>query len=254
MPRIPKILITNDDGPHGPGLAPLVRAMRRLGRVMVVVPDAERSADSHSLTLHKPLRVRMISPGFHTLNGSPADCARLGILELMKSGVDLVVSGINHGLNLGDDVVYSGTVAGAMEGALLHVPSLAFSQTRRGKSSRPPDFRAGASLALKIVRLVLRHGLESGVCLNVNFPTPRRGGFRGVLPTRLGRRLYTKVVTKRLDPRGDSYYWLAGRSVGGVSAAATDIRALDRGYVSVTPLHIDNTDLPTLETLARWDL
>lgn len=254
MSKTPRILITNDDGIHGPGLHPLAQAMRKLGRVTIVVPDAERSADSHSLTLHKPLRLHRVDKDFYSLNGSPADCTRFATLEIFKSSIDLVVSGINKGLNLGEDVIYSGTVAAAREGTLLSAPSLAFSQTRPEKDNPAIDFGPGARFALRMAKLVLRNGLGPGLLLNVNFPSPRRGAFRGAQITRLGRRLYTKVVTKRTDPRGTDYYWLTGKTVGGVPDANTDVRAIARGFISVTPLHIDNTDFPMLETLKEWGL
>ncbi len=233
--------------------------MRRLGRVTIVVPDHERSAESHSLTLHKPLRVRRVGPGFFSLNGSPADCARFAVLEILKGRVDLAVSGINHGLNLGEDVVYSGTVAGAMESVLLDLPAIAFSQERGAHgSARVPaaeldrSFARSARLAEKLARLVLRRGLPKGVCLNVNFPRTGPGGPKPPLACRLGRRIYTQVVSRRQDPRGELYYWLAGKTVKGAGARGTDVDAIARGHVSVTPLKIDNTDHATLAALPDW--
>ena len=149
----PRMLVCNDDGFHGPGLQPLVAAMRRIGSVTISVPEQERSADSHSLTLHKPLRVRCVSEGFYTLNGSPADCARFGALEILKGRVDLLVSGINRGFNLGEDTIYSGTVAAAMEGTLLRLPSLAFSLDMNAE-----DYRPAAAFAQRLARQVLRRG------------------------------------------------------------------------------------------------
>lgn len=242
-------MVVNDDGIHGPGLRPLVLAMRRLGQVTAVVPDQERSADSHSLTLHKPIRVHRNARGFYTLNGSPADCARLGILEMLKSRVDLVVSGINRGFNLGEDVVYSGTVAAAREAALLQTPAIAFSQDPESKT-----YEASVSWALSLARLVLRRGLPPGICLNVNFPKPARGTIKPPIAVRLGRRIYSKEVTKRADPRGGHYYWLAGSSVKSYREKGTDVAAVASGHVSVTPLHIDNTDFAALDTLRSWEL
>lgn len=243
----PRILVSNDDGIHGPGLKPLIAAMRRLGRVTVVVPNEERSADSHSLTLHKPIRVRPIAKDIFTINGSPADCVRLGVLEIMRERVDLCVSGINNGLNLGEDVVYSGTVAAAMEATLLNIRSIAFSQSR----GEDFDFASGARFAQKISRLVLRHGLPTGVCLNVNFPEPLSTPLPAVA-VRLGRRIYSKDVTKRADPRGQHYYWMAGKTVTGYNTKGTDVAALARGHVTITPLRIDNTDAAMLNTLKSW--
>jgi 5'-nucleotidase len=243
----PRIMVTNDDGWSGPGLRPLIAAMKRLGSVTTCVPHQERSADSHSLTLHKPLRIHHSAPGFYALNGSPADCARFGILEILKGRVDLVVSGINRGYNLGEDVIYSGTVAAAMEATLLGIPSIALSQ-----DPDAPSFTQAAAYARRIARLTLKQRLPEGIFLNVNFPAVRK--YRGAQAVRLGRRVYSKDVTKRLDPRGGHYYWLAGKTVEGVAARGTDVSAVVEGYVSVTPLHIDNTDPGMLQSLRSWPL
>jgi 5'-nucleotidase len=245
----PRILVCNDDGINGPGLRPLIAAMRRVGRVTVSVPEHERSADSHSLTLHKPIRIRAISDSVYTLNGSPADCARFGILEILKGKVDLVVSGINRGYNLGEDVIYSGTVAAAMEATLLRVRAIAFSQDPGGA-----DYRPAASYAQRLARQVLRRGLPHGVCLNVNFPVPASKSFGPAVPARLGRRIYGTTITRRADPRGLEYFWLAGREVSGVDEPGTDVAAVSRGRVSVTPLRTDNTDQPALQSLHSWPL
>lgn len=245
----PRILVCNDDGIHGPGLPALIAAMRRIGSVTVSVPDHERSADSHSLTLHKPIRIRKQSEGVYALNGSPADCSRFGVLELLKGKVDLVVSGINRGYNLGEDVIYSGTVAAAMEATLLRVSAIAFSMDPDGK-----DYRAAGTFAQRLARQVLAKGLPKGVCLNVNFPA--RGGkpYGRGLPAKLGRRIYGTDVTRRSDPRGLEYYWLAGRQVSGVDEPGTDVGVVSRGGVSVTPLKIDSTDAGMLAALSSWRL
>ena len=243
----PRILVTNDDGLYGPGLQPLIRAMRRLGTVTTVVPAQERSADSHSLTLHKPIRVRQVNPALFALNGSPADCTRFGILKILRLKVDLVVSGINRGYNLGEDVVYSGTVAAAMEASLMGIPAIAFSQ-----ESQCRLYTAAGAYALKVARLVRRHGLPSGIFLNVNFPATSRSRFKGAEIARLGRRIYSQKITTRSDPRGEEYYWLAGKSVRGVGKPGTDVGAVKNGKVSVTPLRVDNTDHDMLSPLENW--
>ncbi len=242
-------MVCNDDGVNGPGLRPLIRAMGRLGVVTTVVPHHERSADSHSLTLHKPIRVHHQSARMYALTGSPADCARFGVLEILKSKVDLVVSGINRGYNLGEDVIYSGTVAAAMEATLLNVPALAFSQDPDEDS-----YAAASAYALKLARLTLRAGLPPGVFLSVNFPPTTRGRFKGASAARLGRRIYSTDVTKRADPRGGHYYWLAGRTVKGVNTTGTDVACVASGRVAVTPLRIDNTDPAMMHTLRSWPL
>jgi 5'-nucleotidase len=243
----PRILVCNDDGINGPGLPALIAAMRRVGAVTVSVPEQERSADSHSLTLHKPIRVRRVAPGTFTLNGSPADCARFGVLEILKGKVDLVVSGINRGYNLGEDVIYSGTVAAAMEATLLRIPSLAFSMDPDGE-----DYRPAAAFAQRLAHQTLHRGLPVGVCLNVNFPAPPKGGYKAAVPAKLGRRIYGTDITRRADPRGLEYFWLAGTPVTGVDEPGTDVAAVSRGKISITPLKIDNTDVAALQALSAW--
>ena len=244
----PRILVCNDDGINGPGLPSLITAMRRIGRVTVSVPEHERSADSHSLTLHKPIRVRQVADAVYTLNGSPADCSRFGVLEILKGKVDLVVSGINRGYNLGEDVIYSGTVAAAMEATLLRIPSIAFSMDPEGA-----DYRPAAAFAQRLARQVLRRGLPIGVCLNVNFPEPpAKGGYKTAVPAKLGRRIYGTDITRRADPRGLDYFWLAGRQVSGVDEPGTDVGAVSHGAVSVTPLKVDSTDPAALQALSTW--
>ncbi|MDE2492079.1 MAG: 5'/3'-nucleotidase SurE [Elusimicrobia bacterium] len=249
MKKRPIILVCNDDGINGPGLEPLIAAMRRLGRVTVAVPEHERSADSHSLTLHKPIRVRRVAEGVYTLNGSPADCARFGVLEMLKEKVDLVVSGINRGYNLGEDVIYSGTVAAAMEATLLRVPAAAFSL-----DSAESDFRPAARVAQRLSAEILRRGLPRGVCLSANFPPSGGKAYARPVPARLGRRIYGTDITRRADPRGHEYFWLAGREVTGVDEPGTDVAAVSRGRVSVTPLKIDRTDAQALQALGGWAL
>ena len=245
----PRILVCNDDGINGPGLPALIAALRRLGRVTVSVPEQERSADSHSLTLHKPIRVRHVGHDVYTLNGSPADCARFGVLEILKGKVDLVASGINRGYNLGEDVIYSGTVAAAMEATLLKIPALALSMDPDGA-----DYRPAAAFAQRLARQVLRRGLPLGVCLNVNFPAAPKGGYKAAVPAKLGRRIYATDITRRADPRGQDYFWLAGRQVSGVDEPGTDVGAVSHGNISVTPLKIDNTDSAMLQALSSWKL
>ena len=245
----PKILVCNDDGINGPGLPALVAAMRKIGAVTVSVPDHERSADSHSLTLHKPIRIHKKSEGVYTLNGSPADCARFGVLEILKGKVDLVVSGINRGYNLGEDVIYSGTVAAAMEATLLKIDAIAFSQDPDGK-----DYRPAADFAKRLAKQTLKKGLPKGICLNVNFPAAAVKAFKSGVPAKLGRRIYGTTVTRRSDPRGLEYYWLAGRQVSGIDEPGTDVAAVSRGQVPVTPLKIDQTDTAFLHELSGWAL
>lgn len=245
----PRILIVNDDGIHGEGLRPLIEALRQLGRVTTVVPERERSTASHSLTLHKPLRLTKVAGEIHTLNGTPADCARFGVLNLMKERVDLVVSGINRGHNLGQDVLYSGTVAAAAEATLLGIPAIALS---RGLG--PGGYEAGAAFARTLARTVLKEGLPRGRVLNVNFPPLPASRMRGVRLTRLGDRVYDKKIVVRTDPRGDSYFWMAGRRVKNVLADGTDVRAIADRCIAITPLTLDTTDYAGLADMEAWGL
>ncbi len=249
MPRRPRILLVNDDGIHGEGLEPLRLALAALGDVTAIVPERERSAAGHSLTLHKPLRLRLSRPGVYTINGTPADCARFGVLHQLRARCDLVVSGVNRGHNLGQDVVYSGTVAAAQEAVLNGIPAIAVSQgLRRGKA----DYTAACGFVARLTRRVLRRGLPAGICLNVNCPAV--GEVKGWRAARLGERLYDKTVVMRRDPRGAAYFWMAGRRVRGLDLPGTDVAAVKAGYISVTPLRLDVTDQRALKALPAWRL
>ncbi|HVE14104.1 MAG TPA: 5'/3'-nucleotidase SurE [Elusimicrobiota bacterium] len=252
----PNILVVNDDGIHGPGLEPLATALRALGDVTVVVPAGERSADSHSLTLHKPLRISEVRPRVYIVNGSPASCARLAILELLKGKrIDLVASGINRGYNLGQDVLYSGTVAGAMEATLLGIPAIAISRGYdRVHAHSPAAYRPAAEFARRLARRVLQRGLPEGVCLNVNVPPVPGGKLRGARVTRLGQRIYDKSVTLRHDPAGNPYFWLMGKEVSGKVLPGSDVEAIQGSRISVSPLQLDSTHTPSLPLLESWEL
>jgi 5'-nucleotidase len=246
----PRILVVNDDGFHGEGLAPLIDALRPLGQVTVLVPEKERSAGSHSLTLHKPLRVRGHRGGIQTVNGGPADAARLGALKLLRGRVDLIVSGINQGYNLGQDTIYSGTVAAAMEGTLIGIPSFAISRGERGKR----DFGPAAEIAQRVAKQILRRSLPSGICLNVNVPPLPMSKIKTAKVVRLGERIYEKTITERRDPQGGRYYWLMGKSTRGLRQPGTDVDAVRLGHVSLTPLSADNTHRGSMPGLRRWKL
>ncbi|HBL17542.1 MAG: 5'/3'-nucleotidase SurE [Elusimicrobia bacterium GWA2_69_24] len=252
--RTPSILIVNDDGIHGKGLEALVAAVAGLGRLTVVVPERERSTAGHSLTLHKPLRLKPHhSPHLDgatvlTLSGTPADCARIGILHVLGGKADLLLSGINRGYNLGHDVHYSGTVAAAIEATINRVPAVAVSQG----VGRREDYAPAARLARALAMAVLRRGLPPGLCLNANAPERSRGS--RVLVTRLGMRTYDRTVTRRLDPRGHPYFWLAGRVLQDAPQPGTDIAAVRRGLASVSPVRLDATEDRFLGSLARWQL
>jgi 5'-nucleotidase len=239
-----RILVTNDDGVYSEGIKLLAGALADLGEVIVVAPDREQSATGHSLTLSRPLRMQQLEKNWFSVDGTPTDCVNLAVLWLLrKRRPDLVVSGINFGLNLGDDVTYSGTVSATFEGTLLGIPSVAFSQEVAPGFS----FEAGAAFARQLMgALIEERNLPGDLLLNVNVPA---GGIRGVSLTRLGRRIYQQSVVEKVDPRGRKYYWIAGTPEW-QTEKGTDHAAVASGRVSVTPLHLDLTDYRSLETYA----
>jgi 5'-nucleotidase len=241
---VKRILITNDDGVYSEGIRLLARELSRRAQVFVVAPDREQSATGHSLTLTRPLRMQKLEPNWYAVDGTPTDCVNLGVLWLLKqTPPDLVVSGINFGTNVGDDVTYSGTVSATFEGVLLDVPSIAFSQ----EVAEGFSFAASAELAGRFVDCVLADpALPRDLLLNVNFPA---GAPHGVVFTRLGKRVYRQSVVEKVDPRGHSYFWIAGTPEWR-DDSGTDHEAVSNGYVSVTPLHLDLTDYRGLESFA----
>ena len=242
------ILVTNDDGYDAPGLAALVEAMGALGRVVVVAPDREQSGAGHALTLGRPLRVRETGEDRYRVDGTPTDCVHLGVFHLTGGRApDLVASGINRGLNLGDDVTYSGTVAGALEGTLLHVPSIAVSvaSDEEGRAR----FEHAATFARRLAEAVLARGLPAGVFLNANVPSGRP---RGVRVTRQGTRSYRAAIVERLDPSGRPYFWIAGAETTPAGEPDGDHAAVRDRRISVTPLHANLTHAPSLDGIARW--
>ena len=230
-----RILVTNDDGVRSPGIHALAEALRRLGEVIVVAPHVEASAIGHALTLRRPLRMEVAGDGVYEVDGTPTDCVNVGITQIFKSQPDLVVSGINKGYNLGDDVTYSGTVAGAMEGALLGIPSIAVSLER---TRQDYDFAHAAGAAAAIGELVLANGLPARIFLNINVP---RGTPKGFRTTFQAKRNHVTVVDSRLDPRGNPYYWIEEGDNEWESDGRSDYRAVKDGYISVTPLQPDLT-------------
>jgi 5'-nucleotidase len=242
------ILVTNDDGIHAPGIAALAESLSDLGRVVVVAPDRERSAAGHSLTLHSPLRATEIRPDCFAVDGTPTDCVNLGIHGLLDARPDLVVSGINRGGNLGDDITYSGTVSAAMEATLMGVP--AFAVSLDADSPQYEDFGQAAVFSARLGRSILQRGLPADTFLNVNVPQTSP---RGVRLTRQGKRIYDDIVVENLDPRGRKYYWIGGGELSFRNTPGTDFHALHCGYISVTPLHLDLTNYRSFEDLAGWE-
>lgn len=236
-----RILVTNDDGIFSEGIKRLATALGEIAEVVVVAPDREQSAMGHALTLSRPLRMQKVQESWYAVDGTPTDCVNLGVLSIMKDNLpDLVCSGINFGLNLGDDVTYSGTVSATFEGTLLGIPSVAFSQ----EVAEGFSFGPAAELARTIVETLRTEELPRDLLLNVNVPA---GPIQGVRFTRLGRRVYKQSVIEKLDPRGRKYYWIAGTPQWD-RASGTDYEAVSTGYVSVTPLHLDLTYYPGLES------
>ena len=246
------ILISNDDGIDAKGLISLRNALSEIADVIVIAPDRQQSASSHSLTLHKPLRVRKIDKNNMVVDGTPTDCVMLAVQELLTEKPALVVSGINHGGNLGDDVTYSGTVAVAFEGTLLGIPSIAISLDNGWQPNS--DFTLAAQFAKKLVSIVLEKGLPTNTLLNVNVPHIPLEECKGVAITRLGRRHYKDVIVKKHDPRGKPYYWIAGTPEFYDTGEDTDVFAIKSNKISITPLHLDCTHYESIETLKKWSL
>jgi 5'-nucleotidase len=245
---LPSILVTNDDGIAAPGLHALARELATVGEVTLIAPDREQSAASHALTLHRPLRVNRQAERVFSVDGTPTDCINLGILNLLAVRPRLVVSGINRGMNLGDDITYSGTVAAAFEGTLLGVPSFAVSQEAKPGET---DFNTAARYAALLARRVLDSPLPAGTLLNVNVP---RGEPKGTRLTRQGRRTYHQGVVERTDPSGRRYYWLGGIPPEWDEDPDSDFAAIREGFVSLTPLHLDLTHYPLLHELQERGL
>jgi 5'-nucleotidase len=253
---LPRILVTNDDGVTAPGLLALVKEMRKLGDVTVLAPDRNWSASGHVKTMHRPLRVKetRLQDGTTALaaDGAPSDCVALAMLGLVPEKADLVVSGINPNANLGDDVTYSGTVTAAMEAVIWGTPGIAVSLDSPENHLGELDYQTSARVALRIARGVLENGLPKGVLLNLNVPYLPIDKIQGVRVTRQGVRVYRDTLDRRQDPRGLPYYWIGGEAPTGLPEEGTDIGALNGGFVSITPLHLDLTAYSVMNELSMW--
>lgn len=243
-----RILVTNDDGVRSEGLHALADTLRSLGDITVVAPHVEASAIGHALTLRRPLRVQEVAPRVYEVDGTPTDCVNIGVTQIYREKPDLVLSGINKGYNLGDDVTYSGTVAGAMEGALLGIPSIAVSLER---SHGTYDFGPSAAAAAAVAEAVLRHGLAARTFLNINVPP---GNPRGTRITVQARRNHVTVVDARIDPRNQPYYWIEEGQNEWEPHDRSDYQAVKDGYVSITPLQPDLTAYDLLDALEELGL
>lgn len=248
------ILVTNDDGIDADALPPLADALAKVGEVEIIVPERNWSGASHSITLFRPLRVRPTKlrtghAAFMT-DGSPTDCVRLAALGFLRHKPDLIVSGINRGANMGDDITYSGTVAAAMEGLLSNIPSIAISIGAFGGDT---DYGPAASFAALLAGNILERGLPPDTLLNINVPPLPRDRIAGVEVTRLGKRTYRDQLIERLDPYGNPYYWVGGPAVSEDSEPGTDVAAMRAGKISVTPIMLDMTNHRLLDELVTWD-
>ena len=242
------ILVSNDDGIRSEGILKLASAPRRVGNVYVVAPDREKSAASHSLTLHRPLRVDEAGPKMYAVDGTPTDCVTLALHGLMKVRPDIVVSGINKGGNMGEDVLYSGTVSAAMEGTLLGIPSIAVSLVARSDF----DFSKAAAFAARLARYVLKKGVPKDTLLNVNVPALKN--IKGYRVTSQGKRFFSDAVVEKLDPRGRKYYWIGGEHERWEGGKNADFQAVQDGYISITPIHLDMTNHSSIEEIKGWKI
>jgi 5'-nucleotidase len=242
------ILLSNDDGYQAPGLIMLAEQLSEVGDIVVVAPDQDRSGASNSLTLVNPLRARTMENGFIRVDGTPTDCVHLAITGLLDHEPDLVVSGINAGPNMGDDVLYSGTVAAATEGRFLGLPAIAISMN----SHNPDHFETGARVAATLVNKLLEAPLSENVILNVNVPDIPYSELQGIVTTRLGHRHKAEPVIKSHDPRGRTIYWVGPAGAEQDAGPGTDFHAVRQNSVSVTPLHVDLTRHSALPILDEW--
>ncbi|MCG8467297.1 MAG: 5'/3'-nucleotidase SurE [Gemmatimonadetes bacterium] len=246
-----RLLCTNDDGIHAPGLRMLSEIAESLGETWVVAPDRQQSATSHALTLHRPLRLTRVGERRYTVDGTPTDSVLMALRQIVDPVPDFVLSGVNHGPNMGEDVLYSGTVAAAMEATILGVPAVAISYTGRD----PNALDSYRHLLSRLIGSFLsRESFPSETFLNINLPARDAGEILGIEVTALGRRVYHDSLTRREDPRGHDYFWIGGGRSDWSGRDDSDFRAVRAGYVSVTPLHLDLTNYELLSEVRGWSL
>ncbi|MBF0327959.1 MAG: 5'/3'-nucleotidase SurE [Nitrospirae bacterium] len=243
----PLILVTNDDGVHAPGIIALFKAMKEIGDAYIVAPDRERSAAGHSLTLHKPLKVEELREKVYSVNGTPTDCVALAVNKVLPRKPDLVASGINKGANLGDDITYSGTVAAAIEGTILSVPSFAISVV----GDKPFHYDTAVPYAIKVASYILEKSLPYDTLLNVNVPNIHKAEVKGMKLTRQGKRVYDGAIQETYSPWGDKHYWIGGGTPYWEQGEGMDVAVVLSGYVSVSPIHLDLTNYDALEYLKK---
>ncbi|NOT18118.1 MAG: 5'/3'-nucleotidase SurE [Sulfuriferula sp.] len=243
-----RILLSNDDGYFAPGLAVLAKTLSTIADVVVVAPERDRSGASNSLTLDRPLMLRQADSGFYYVNGTPTDCVHLAVTGMLETLPDMVISGINHGANMGDDTVYSGTVAAATEGYLLGVPAIAVSLTNHSGG----HFETAAQVVLGLVERIFSQSVLSPMLLNVNVPDVPYSALNGQKITRLGRRHKAEPVVKSTNPRGQTVYWVGAAGSAQDASEGTDFYAIAQQQVSITPLQIDLTHYQQMEALRTW--
>ena len=244
------ILLTNDDGIFAPALQRLKADLAPLGRVIVVAPDRDQSATSHSLTLHRPFRIHRHEADVYSVDGTPTDCVVTSFFGLLDQRPDLVISGINHGPNMGEDVFYSGTVAAALEGTLQGAVAIATSLVTRELT----DFVEPSRFVARLARTVMERGLPARQLLNVNMPHRPWSEIRGVQITRLGSRTYRDTLVRKTDPRGRDYYWIGGQDPVWEERPGSDFQAVHEGFISITPMRLDLTDESALARLTAWEI
>lgn len=242
------ILLSNDDGYFALGLAELAQALAGLGDIVVVAPEQNRSGASNSLTLDRPLFLKKAANGFHFVNGTPTDCVHLAVTGMLDRLPDIIVSGINNGANMGDDTIYSGTVAAATEGFLLGIPSIAISLT----SFEGKNFESAGRVARELVERFIRDPMKEAVLLNVNVPDIPYAELKGMEVTRLGRRHKAEPVVRMVSPRSETVYWVGAAGAAADAGPGTDFNAVERGCVSITPLQIDLTHTAQLPAVRHW--
>ncbi len=249
-----KILISNDDGIDSPGIAALAKEMKKIGEVTVIAPRTEQSAVGHAITMKIPLRITEYFKNGdffgYAIDGTPADCLKIGIRNILKTKPDIVLSGINNGSNTAINIIYSGTVSAAREAAIMDLPAIAISQT----SHDSKDFSYSAKVAAKLTKLVLEKGLPNGTLLNVNVPNLPENEIAGIMLTKQGKSKWDDVYEERIDPYGKKYYWLTGSLMETDEKPDSDQFATKKNYVSITPIHFDLTDYPTYDSMQNWKI
>jgi 5'-nucleotidase len=243
-----RILLSNDDGYFAPGLAALAQALSSIAEVTVVAPERDRSGASNSLTLDRPLTLRQSHNGFYYVNGTPTDCVHLAVTGMLAEQPDMVISGVNHGANMGDDTIYSGTVAAATEGFVLGIPSIAISLA----SVSQGHYATAAQVAVQLVERFHAQPLQPAMLLNVNVPDLPPASIKGTQVTRLGKRHKAEPVVKSVSPRGQTVYWVGAAGGAQDAGPGTDFHAVAEGYVSVTPLQMDLTHFAQIDAVSQW--